>query len=268
MMTDRRIAVWERQEALAERMKPPKVAFVTGAGSGIGRATAILLASRGYGVAAGDCDAEAAAATAAGLDDGLPVVVDVRDPESVDRAVARAVEWAVRIDLLVNAAGIVGVTRTVLETPLEVWEDVFAVNVRGVFLCSRAVLPGMIERGGGVIVNVASVTSLVALPDRAAYCASKGAVISLTRAMAIDHVRHGIRVNCVCPGSIDTPWVERLLAESDDPERTRAEIVARQPMARMGTAEEVAAAIAYLAGDDAAFATGSALVLDGGLTAV
>ena len=140
-------------------------------------------------------------------------------------------------------------------------------NVRGTFLCSRAVLPAMIERGGGVIVNVASAGSLVAIPTRAAYCASKGAVLALTRAMAIDHVEQGIRVNCVCPGSIDTPWVERLVEAADDPEAALADIVARQPMRRLGGADEVAKAIAYLASDDAAYATGSALVLDGGWTA-
>jgi NAD(P)-dependent dehydrogenase (short-subunit alcohol dehydrogenase family) len=126
----------------------------------------------------------------------------------------------------------------------------------------------MIEREGGVIVNVASIAGLVAVRNRAAYCASKGAAIAITRSMAIDHVGQGIRVNCICPGSIDTPWVDRLLAASDDPEATRAEIVARQPIGRMGTPEEVAAGVAYLASDEAAFATGSALILDGGLTAV
>jgi NAD(P)-dependent dehydrogenase (short-subunit alcohol dehydrogenase family) len=194
--------------------------------------------------------------------------MDVRDPGSVDAGVAAVLEWGGRIDVLVNGAGIVGTTGTVLDTPVEVWDDVLAVNARGLFLCSRAVLPAMIERGGGVIVNVASIAGLVGVRDRAAYCASKGAAIAITRAMAIDHVHQGIRVNCVCPGSIDTPWVDRLLAASTNPEATRAEIVARQPMGRMGTPEEIAAGVAYLASDEAAFATGTALVLDGGLTAV
>jgi NAD(P)-dependent dehydrogenase (short-subunit alcohol dehydrogenase family) len=141
------------------------------------------------------------------------------------------------------------------------------VNIRGMFLCSKAVLPGMIARGGGVIVNIGSASSLVAMTERAAYAASKGAVLSLTRSMAMDHVEQGIRVNCICPGSIDTPWIDRLLEGTDDPQGLRAEIVARQPMKRLGTAEEIACGVAFLAGDESSFATGSALVLDGGWTA-
>jgi NAD(P)-dependent dehydrogenase (short-subunit alcohol dehydrogenase family) len=242
------------------------VAFVTGAGSGIGRATVRELGHRGYRVAATDRNEATAKEAADELDDALALVLDVRDPNAVEQAVGRAYEWAGHIDLLVNNAGI-NSPYTVLETPLELWDDVFAVNVRGMFLCCRAILPGMIERGRGVIVNVASAGSLVAMAERAGYCASKGAVLALTRAMAIDHVHQGIRVTCVCPGSIDTPWVERLLAASDDPEATLRDIVERQPMRRLGTAEEIAKAIAYLASDDAAYVTGSALVIDGGWTA-
>jgi len=242
------------------------VAFVTGAGSGIGRATARELGRRGYRVAVTDRDPASAGETAAELADELVLELDVRDPGAVEQAVGSALEWAGRIDLLVNNAGI-NSPYTVLDTPLDLWDDVFDVNVRGMFYCSRAVLPGMIERGHGVIVNLASAGSLVAMSERAAYCASKGAVLALTRAMAIDHVHQGIRVSCVCPGSIDTPWVERLLARSEDPEATLRDIVERQPMRRLGTAEEIAKAIAYLASDDAAYVTGSALVIDGGWTA-
>ena len=242
------------------------VAFVTGAGSGIGRATARELGRRGYAVAVTDRNAESAEATAAEIAGSLALELDVRSMSAVEGAVARTLEWAGRIDLLVNNAGI-NSPYTVLETPPELWDDVFDVNVRGMFFCSRAVLPGMIERGQGVIVNVASAGSLVAMSERAAYCASKGAVLALTRAMALDHVGQGIRVSCVCPGSIDTPWVERLLATSDDPEGTLRDIVERQPMRRLGSAEEIAKAIAYLASEDAAYVTGSALVIDGGWTA-
>ena len=244
----------------------PPVAFVTGAGSGIGRATARELGRRGYRVAVTDRNAASAADVVAELPDALALELDVRDPSAVERAVGRSLEWAGHVDLLVNNAGI-NSPYTVLETPLELWDDVFAVNVRGMFLCSRAILPGMIERGRGVVVNVASAGSLVAMADRAGYCASKGAVLALTRAMAIDHVHQGIRVSCVCPGSIDTPWVERLLAASEDPDATLRDIVERQPMRRLGSAEEIAKAIAYLASDDAAYVTGSALVIDGGWTA-
>jgi NAD(P)-dependent dehydrogenase (short-subunit alcohol dehydrogenase family) len=168
--------------------------------------------------------------------------------------------------VLANVAGI-GSTQTVLDTPPELWEAVFAVNVRGVFNTCRAVLPGMIGRGGGVVVNAASIAGLVGLRNRAAYCASKGAVVALTKAMALDHVGQGIRVNCVCPGTVDTPWVGRLLDAAEDPAAARAALVARQPIGRLGTAEEVAKAIAYLASDDAAFVTGTELVIDGGLVA-
>jgi meso-butanediol dehydrogenase / (S,S)-butanediol dehydrogenase / diacetyl reductase len=156
------------------------------------------------------------------------------------------------LDVLVNVAG-VGSTTSAPETPLEVWENVFAVNARGTFLCCKHAIPGMVQRGGGVIVNIASVAGLVGLPNRAAYCASKGAVIALTRAMAIDHVGQGVRVNAVCPGTVDSPWLDALRA--------------RQPMGRLGTTEEIAQAVLYLASDAAAFITGTGLVIDGGLTA-
>ncbi len=229
-----------------------RVALVTGAASGIGRATALELAARGWRVT--------------GLDraggEGVDHVVDVTDTD----AVAETVAAVGPVDVLANVAGI-GSTQNVVETPPELWDAVFAVNVRGIFNTCRAVVPGMVERGGGVIVNAASIAGLVGLRDRAAYCASKGAVVALTKAMAIDHVDDGIRVNCVCPGTVDTPWVGRLLSASEDPAATRAALVARQPMGRLGTAEEVAKAIAYLASDDAAFVTGTELVIDGGLVA-
>jgi meso-butanediol dehydrogenase / (S,S)-butanediol dehydrogenase / diacetyl reductase len=242
-----------------------RVAFVTGAGSGIGRACAGELALRGYRIVVTDRTLDGARSTAVELDSAHAVELDVRDEAAVARAVEAALGWAGQIDVLVNNAGI-NSPYTVLDTPVELWDDVFAVNIRGMFLCSKAVLPHMIERGGGAIVNMASASSLVGMAERAAYGASKGAVLSFTRCLALDHVRQGIRVNCVCPGSIDTPWVERLVQASDDPEATLTEIVERQPMERLGTAEEIAKAVAYLASDDAAYVTGTALVVDGGWT--
>jgi len=239
-------------------MRP--AAFVTGAGSGIGRATAAELDARGYRIVAADVDGEAARDCSGPLTDARAVEVDVTD----FAAVAAALDGEGAVDVLVNCAG-VGSTETVVDTSEEVWERVFAVNVTGVFNACRAALPGMIERGRGSIVNVASVAGLVGLPQRAAYCASKGAVISLTRAMAVDHVGDGVRVNCVCPGTVDTPWVARLLDASGDAAAARESLAARQPMGRLGTSREIAEAIAYLA--DAEFATGTALVVDGGLTA-
>jgi NAD(P)-dependent dehydrogenase (short-subunit alcohol dehydrogenase family) len=243
-----------------------RAVFITGAGSGIGRATALELGRRGYRVTVSDRDLGRAEETAAGLADGQALELDVRDAAAVERAVGETLAWSGRIDVLVNNAGI-NSPHTVLETPIELWDDVFAVNIRGMFLCAKAVLPQMIARGSGAIVNMASASSLVGMVERAAYGSSKGAVLAFTRCLALDHVRQGIRVNCVCPGSIDTPWVERLTAASDRPEATLAEIVERQPMSRLGTAEEVAKAVAYLASDDASYVTGTALVVDGGWTA-
>jgi 2-keto-3-deoxy-L-fuconate dehydrogenase len=184
------------------------------------------------------------------------LTLDVREEEAVAPAMGE-------LDVLVNVAG-VGSTTSAPDTPLEVWENVFAVNARGTFLCCKHAIPGMVERGGGAIVNIASVAGLVGLPNRAAYCASKGAVIALTRALAIDHVRQGVRVNAVCPGTVDSPWVRRLVEDAGE---SLDALRARQPMGRLGTTEEVARAVLYLASDDAAFVTGSGLVIDGGLTA-
>jgi NAD(P)-dependent dehydrogenase (short-subunit alcohol dehydrogenase family) len=220
-----------------------KRALVTGAGSGIGAAVARLLETE---------DAEVVAADITGTD----VHLDVRDETQV-AAVVRD------LDVLVNVAGI-GSTTTAPETPLDVWEDVFAVNARGTFLCCKHAIPGMAERGRGSIVNVASVAAIVGLRNRAAYCASKGAVVALTRALAVDHVADGIRVNVVCPGTVDSPWVRRLVEDAGE---SLDELRTRQPMGRLGLPEEIADAVAYLASDAAAFVTGTTLVIDGGLTA-
>lgn len=242
-----------------------RVALVTGGASGIGRASAEEMTKIGFRVVIADIDGDGAAAVAQELPGASSVTVDVTDASAVQQVARDAVESVGRIDALIASAGVVSPT-ALLETSPEVWDYVMSVDVGGVFNACRAVLPVMIDQGGGAIVNVASVAGLVALPNRAAYCAAKGAVISLTKSIAIDYVDVGVRANCVCPGSVDTPWVERLLANSDEPQRLLAEIVARQPMGRLGTATEIAKAIAYLASDAAAFVTGSALVIDGGLT--
>jgi NAD(P)-dependent dehydrogenase (short-subunit alcohol dehydrogenase family) len=167
------------------------------------------------------------------------------------------------VDVLVNVAGI-GSTTNAPETPLDVWENVFAVNARGTFLCCKYAIPGMVQRGGGAIVNIASVAGLVGLPNRAAYCASKGAVISLTRAMAIDHGHEGIRVNCVCPGPTDTPLLEPYFGGAADPAAERRAYEAMQLHSRLVTADEVADAVAYLAAPGSSSTMGAALVVDGG----
>jgi 2-keto-3-deoxy-L-fuconate dehydrogenase len=222
-----------------------KRALVTGAGSGIGAAIARRLAADRLEVVLADVRP---------IEGDGAVQVDVRDEAQVAAAMRD-------LDVLVNAAGI-GSTTNAPETPLEVWEDVFAVNARGTFLCCKHAIPGMVSRGGGAIVNIASVAALVGLRNRAAYSASKGAVVSLTRALAVDHVGDGIRVNAVCPGTVDSPWVRRLVDESGE---SLDELRARQPMGRLGTPEEIADAVSYLV--SAEFVTGSVLTIDGGLTA-
>jgi len=247
-----------------------KVAFITGAGSGIGQATALLFAQTGARVCTVDLDPASAQATAGSITgwggQALSTAADVSASDHVRRAVDACLQHFGRIDILVNCAGI-GSTQTVVDTPEDLWDRVFAVNVRGTFLCCKAIVSHMIEAGGGTIINIASVAGMVGLKNRAAYCASKGAVISLTQAIAVDHVGQHIRCNCICPGTVDSPWVARLLAAAPDPAAERAALVARQPMGRLGTPEEIARAALYLASDDAAFITGSSLVIDGGLTA-
>jgi NAD(P)-dependent dehydrogenase (short-subunit alcohol dehydrogenase family) len=230
-----------------------KRSFVTGAGSGIGAAVARRLAADGAELVLADLSLTSIEALSEEIG-GRAVQLDVRDEDAVAEAVGD-------LDVLVNVAGI-GSTTSAPETPLSVWEDVFAVNARGTFLCCRAAIPGMAKRGGGSIVNVASVAALIGLRNRAAYSASKGAVVSLTRALAVDHVADGIRVNAVCPGTVDSPWVRRLVESAGE---SLDDLRERQPMGRLGLPEEIADAVAYLAA--AEFVTGSILVIDGGLTA-
>lgn len=232
-------------------------AIVTGGSSGIGAAIVRGLLEGGANVAAIDL-----AAHSERHDHLMTFVADVSDEDAVTRAVDEILH-AGPVDLLFNVAGI-GSTTSAPDTPVETWDRVFDVNARGTFLLCRAVIPAMRAHGGGSIVNMASIAGMVGLRNRAAYCASKGAVIALTRAMAVDHVSHGIRVNAVCPGTVNSPWVRRLVEEAGEALDTLRE---RQPMGRLGTPEEIAQAALYLASDDAAFVTGTVLTIDGGLTA-
>lgn len=234
-------------------------AVVTGAGSGIGLAIVDGLLARGAEVVAIDLVSDAVPEEAVRLD------VDVSDETRIRAALATIADLG-PIDTLFNNAGI-GSTKSVIDCEVDEWDRVFNVNVRGTYLMCKFLLPGMLERGQGVIVNTASAAGLIGLPDRAAYCASKGAVIALTKQIAVQWAEHGIRCNSVCPGTVDSPWVGRLLAEAEDPEARRSQLVGRQPMRRLGTPEEVAAAAIYLASDAAAFVTGTDLIIDGGITA-
>ncbi len=233
-------------------------ALVTGGASGIGLATARLLAERGADVAVLDLDPSGAPAPLRGF------AADVSDDASVRAAVEGAAEALGGIDILVNNAGI-GAAGTVEDNPDEQWRRVLDVNVLGVVRTTRAALPHLRRSPRAAVVNTCSIAATAGLPQRALYSASKGAVLSLTLAMAADHVREGIRVNCVNPGTVDTPWVGRLLDGAEDPAAERAALNARQPHGRLVAAEEVAAAIAYLASPAAGSTTGTALQVDGGM---
>lgn len=233
-------------------------AVVTGAGSGIGLATTRALAARGTRVGAVDVKPPD---EARGI---LPLTADVTDQLSIDTAVETAVEEFEGIDLLINDAGI-GAIGTVEDNTDEEWHRLFDTNVVGMVRMSRAVLPYLRKSSTAAIVNVSSIVATAGLPQRACYGASKGAVLALTLAMAADLVDEQIRVNCVCPGTVDTPWVGRLLSAAEDPSAARAALAARQPMGRLGTAEETAAAILFLASPSSGFVTGTALAVDGGM---
>lgn len=234
------------------------VAVVTGGSSGIGLATALKLVDQGARVAV--------------LDVGPPtgdipvlyVAADVTDDASVIAAIATVADELGGIDIVVNNAGI-GAQGTVADNTDEEWQRVFDVNVIGMVRVTRAALPYLRNSSSPAIVNTCSVAATAGLPSRALYSASKGAVLSLTLAMAADHVREGIRVNAVNPGTADTPWVSRLLDKAPDPQAERSALEARQPMGRLVSADEVAGAIVYLASPESGATTGTALAVDGGM---
>ena len=234
------------------------VALVTGGASGIGAAVAARLQADGARVAVLDLNADAAA------EGQLAVVCDVADDASVRAAVARVVEELGGLDLVVNNAGI-GAAGTVADNDDEEWHRVLDVNVLGMVRVTRAALPHLRASSAPAVVNTSSVAATAGLPQRALYSASKGAVAALTRAMAADHVREGIRVNCVSPGTADTPWVQRLLASADDPAAERAALEHRQPHGRLVSAQEVADAVAYLVSPRSRSTTGTSIAVDGGM---
>ena len=233
-------------------------AVITGGASGIGAATAALLTSRGARVAVLDLNPEQASP------DALAIRCDVADDASVRAAVELVVQQLGGIDVLVNNAGI-GAQGTISDNDDDEWHRVLDVNVLGLVRVSRAALPHLRRSPAAAIVNTCSVAATAGLPERALYSASKGAVRALTLAMAADHTRQGIRVNCVNPGTADTPWVGRLLGKAEDPAAERSALEARQPHGRLVAPEEVAAAIAYLASPLSGSTTGTEMAVDGGM---
>jgi NAD(P)-dependent dehydrogenase (short-subunit alcohol dehydrogenase family) len=246
-----------------------KVAIVTGAGSGIGQATARYFAQQGARVVAADWNAGAVQKTVEGIAESGGEAVsrhtDVSNAAQVEAMVASAVERFGRLDVLVNNAAIQILSRLV-ETSEETWDRTLAVNLKGVFLGCKYAIPAMRSSGGGAIVNIASVLGIVADPDLAAYCAAKGGVISLTRVAALTYGADGIRVNCICPGDVETPLVEDYFNKDPDPAKLRQEIYSKYALRRIAAPAEVAKVAAFLASGQSSFMTGSAVVMDGGLT--
>jgi NAD(P)-dependent dehydrogenase (short-subunit alcohol dehydrogenase family) len=232
-------------------------ALVTGASSGIGAAVARAFTECGAKVYIADVKEPADAPGGSRF-----IHVDVASESDCEQA-ARDVGT---LDILVNNAGI-GFVGTLMQTTAADFDRMYSVNLRGVFNMSRAFLPGMLERRRGAIVNMASIGGIVGVKDRLAYCAMKFGVVGITKCMALDHATDGIRVNCICPGRVETPFVQQRISEYPDPEKAYREMAATQPIGRMGTPEEIAAAAVYLASDEAAFVTGSALIIDGGFSA-
>jgi NAD(P)-dependent dehydrogenase (short-subunit alcohol dehydrogenase family) len=246
-----------------------KVCIITGAGSGIGRASALRFAGEGGSVVVADIDAAAAEETVARIREGggeaMACLADVADPDAARRLADETAARYGRIDVLFNNAGISGVG-TVEKTSIELWDRVMRVNVRGVFLVSKYVVPHMLNRHAGSIINMSSTIADIGLAERASYAASKGAVLALTRSMQVDYAPFGIRVNALLPGTIHTPFVEKYLRESyPDREEGLKAIRKRQLTAELGTPEDVAAAALFLASDESKFVMGSAFFVDGGV---
>lgn len=247
-----------------------KVCLVTGGGSGIGRATCELFMSEGARVAVMDKNAGAAEETCRKVAqhgaEAISIHADIGRTDDVDRMIDETIDRFGSLDVLVNNSGY-GIAGSVTETSDEDWDALMNVNVTGVFRACRKAVPIMTAAGGGVIVNVASVVANVGIIDRAAYCASKGAVAALTRAMALDHVGENIRVNAIAPGTIHSPYFDEILARSENADEILAGLQNRQAMKRLGKPLEIAHGILYLASDDSSFCTGTILTVDGGMTA-
>jgi NAD(P)-dependent dehydrogenase (short-subunit alcohol dehydrogenase family) len=244
-----------------------KIALITGAAAGIGKATAALFVREGAKAVIADRDGDKAAAVARELGEAASAfTVDVSNGAQVKAMIDDTLARHGRLDILVNNAGY-GIRGNVVTTPEDEWDALMAVNLKGVFLCSKYAVPHMIAQGGGAIVNTASTIASVGIPDRVAYVASKGGVAALTRAMALDHAADNIRVNSVAPGVIWSSYYEKMVETHEDPATFLVNLKARAPTNRWGEPHEIATAILWLASDEASFATGSSMTIDGGYTA-
>jgi len=242
-----------------------KVAIITGAAGGVGRATVELFLERGASVVAEDRDAAVEELAKLG-ERVVPLGGDVRDRGVAESAVELARKSFGRVDILVNNAAII-LSKDIMDTSEEEWDRVMDVNVKGVFHHCRAVLPHFIAQRSGAIVNVTSISGVVGLPQQAAYCASKGALVQMTRQLAVEYADRGIRVNSVAPGAIDTPFLARHLQAQEDPAESEKAVNAAHPLGRYASPAEIAETIAFLASDASSFLTGTILAADGGYTA-
>jgi NAD(P)-dependent dehydrogenase (short-subunit alcohol dehydrogenase family) len=245
-----------------------KVAFITGAASGLGEAAARRFAEEGAKVVVADINAEGAQAVANELPDALAVTVDTSDPASVEQAIARAVDHYGRIDVIFNNAGISGEQQILHEVTLANWQGVRGINGDGVFYVLKYGIAAMLESGGGSIINTSSTAGLTAQPNISPYTFTKAGIIGLTRAAAVEYADKGIRVNAVAPTTVMTPLVEQFIESSPDPAALRERVAAFNPMPGIVEPHDIAAAVAFLASDDARWITGHTLPIDGGYTAV
>jgi len=247
-----------------------KVAVITGAGSGIGRTTALLFSEEGAKVAIVEIDKERGQDTVDMIrgkgQEAFLVPTDITDPSQVKSMVRKVIEAYQKINILVNNAGLY-VQGDVIRTNEEQWDKIMAVNLRAAFLCCKYCIPRMIESKGGVVINVSSEAGIVAIKNQVAYNTSKAGLISLTKSIALDFASQNIRANCVCPGTTETPLVASALAKQADPERARRDLEKVRPANRLGKPEEIAYGILYLASDESPYATGAVLSVDGGYTA-
>lgn len=246
------------------------IALVTGAASGIGAAIAQTFAEAGAFVFVADCEISGGKTTVDKIKSSGGhaefLELDVKDETACEKIADEVHTKKSRLDILVNNAG-VGHVGTILQTSGADFDRLYAVNVRGIFNVTKVFLPGMLAQKNGVVINLASIGGIEGMRDRLAYCATKFAVVGMTKSMALDHAKEGIRVNCICPARVETPFVTARLQEYPDPKKAYEEMSATQAVGRMGKPEEIAAAALYLASDEAKFITGSALIIDGGWSA-